>query len=247
MTPGSAQPSGVTCPAQGGPSAGSCASPMNSALQGVSSSPHCSQGLADTFLPACLFGIQRGDPKPRLILLYPVREDKPHLAPRAPRAHWCVGRPPGRFHATGSVHLPWREQRAPPSLLDTVPGWRGQHLDRFLCSGWSWTGAGSTRPQCQSMSSGKGESRASSSAQAQGRAGHCPLHSDRAGVARAEGSSQHRRNVLLHGREEITAKECAVPRPGLGGAREKAAGRKNKLLPSQGYSPLVTIFFPSPS
>lgn len=26
------------------------------------------------------------------------------------------------------------------------------------------------------------------------------------------------RNVLLHGREEITAKECAVPRPGLGGS-----------------------------
>lgn len=117
MTPGwraaahtSAQPSGVTCPAQGGPGTGSCASPMNPALRGVSSSPHCSQGLADTFLPSCLFGIQRDDPKPRLILLYPVREDKPYLAPRAPRAHGCVGSPPGRFCATGSVHLPWRQQ-----------------------------------------------------------------------------------------------------------------------------------------
>lgn len=48
--------------------------------------------------------------------------------------------------------------------------------------------------------------------------------------------------MLLHGREEITAKECAVPLPGLGG--EKAAGRKNKLRLSQGYGPLVTIFFP---
>lgn len=62
----------------------------------------------------------------------------------------------------------------------------------------------------------------------------------------AEGSSQSRRNVLLHGREEITAKECAVPRPGPGGAREEPEGKKNKLQLSQGYRApvlLVAIFF----
>ena len=37
-------------------------------------------------------------------------------------------------------------------------------------------------------------------------------------VVAAEGSRQRGRNVLLHGREEITAKECAVPRPGPGGS-----------------------------
>lgn len=65
-------------------------------------------------------------------------------------------------------------------------------------------------------------------------------------VVTAEGSSQRRRNVLLHGREEITAKECAVPEPGPGGAREEPAGRKNKLRLSQGYRAtvlLVAIFF----
>lgn len=65
-------------------------------------------------------------------------------------------------------------------------------------------------------------------------------------VVAAEGSSQCRRNVLLYGREEITAKECAVPRPGLGGAQEELAGRKNKLCFFQGYRAmvlLVTIFF----
>lgn len=30
--------------------------------------------------------------------------------------------------------------KAPPSLLDTVMGWRGQNLGGFLCSGWSWMG-----------------------------------------------------------------------------------------------------------
>lgn len=62
----------------------------------------------------------------------------------------------------------------------------------------------------------------------------------------AERSSQSRRNVLLHGREEITAKECAVPRPGLGGEREEPEGKKNKLRLSQAYRApvlLVTIFF----
>lgn len=62
----------------------------------------------------------------------------------------------------------------------------------------------------------------------------------------AEGSSQCWRNVLLHGREEITAKECAVPQPGPGGAREEPAGKENKLCLSQGYRAavlLVAIFF----
>lgn len=52
--------------------------------------------------------------------------------------------------------------------------------------------------------------------------------------------------MLLHGREEITAKECAVPRPGLGGAQEEPEGKKNKLRLSPAYRApvlLVTIFF----
>lgn len=110
------------------------------------------------------------------------------------------------------------EGEAPPSLLDTGLGWRVQCLDRCQCPEWSWTQAGSTWTQFLSLSSGKGESRMSSRAQAQGRSGHYPLCTGQARVARAEGNSQHRRNVLLHGREEITAKECAVPRPGLGGS-----------------------------
>lgn len=48
----------------------------------------------------------------------------------------------------------------------------------------------------------------------------------------AEGSSQRRRNVLLHGREEITAKECAVPRPGPGEReRNQQAGKINSVSP----------------
>lgn len=98
-----------------------------------------------------------------------------------------------------------------------------------------------------------GKQRASSCAQAQGEVVTVPstpamsLWPEQGyNMVTAEGSSQHRRNVLLHGREEITAKECAVPGPGPGGAREEPAGRKNKLHVSQGYKAavlLVAIFF----
>lgn len=38
--------------------------------------------------------------------------------------------------------------------------------------------------------------------------------------------------MLLHGREEITAKECAVPRPGLGEReRKQQAGKINSISP----------------
>lgn len=68
----------------------------------------------------------------------------------------------------------------------------------------------------------------------------------------AKENSQRERNVLLHGREEITAKECAVPQPGLGGAQEEPAGRKNKLHLSQGtglrsFNRNSFLFFLSPS
>lgn len=84
------------------------------------------------------------------------------------------------------------EGEAPSSLLNTVLGWRGS-LDRHLSPGWAGHEQ-AAHEQC--LSSGKGESRAPSRAQAQGRGGHCPLHIDQARVARAGGSSQHRRNVL---------------------------------------------------
>lgn len=51
-------------------------------------------------------------------------------------------------------------------------------------------------------------------------------------VVTAEGSSQRGRNVLLHEREEITAKECAVPQPGPGESeRNQQAGKINSVSP----------------
>lgn len=62
-------------------------------------------------------------------------------------------------------------------------------------------------------------------------------------MARAEGSRQCSRNVLLHGREEITAKECAVPRPGLGEReRKQQAGKINSVSPRA--TVLWSQFFP---
>lgn len=171
----------------------------------------------------------------------PPGKKSPIWHPMLPKPIGVCEVPTGRFHATYSVHLPWRQHRVRLHLGWTL-SWDGESSVWTDASVQSEGGAGSTWTQCLSLSSGKGESRMSSSAQAQGRSGHCPLCTGQARLARAEGNSQHRRNVLLHGREEITAKECAVPRPGLGGAREKAAGRKNKLHLSQGYSPLVTNF-----
>lgn len=181
-------------------------------------------------------------------MLHPAREDKPYLAPQAPRAHQCVGIHPGRFHASGSVHLPRRQQRVRLQHPSWTRSWDGE------ASTWTDTCARGRagREQPAHGHSPEPELRQSWKQSVQRRSGTggrwplSPPHRPGQG-GWSKGSSQRRRNVLLHGREEITAKECAVPRPGLGRAREKAAGRKNKLRLSQGYGPLVTIFFPSPS
>lgn len=84
-----------------------------------------------------------------------------------------------------------------------------------------------------------GKQRASSCAQAQGEVVTVPstpamsLWPEQGyNMVTAEGSSQHRRNVLLHGREEIMAKECAVPGPGPGEReRNQQAGKINSMSP----------------
>lgn len=107
--------------------------------------------------------------------------------------------------------------------------------------GWSWTQSTSKtvhgpRALWLSLNSSDGErQRASSCAQAPREVVTIPSMlatpgwpEQRDNVVAAGGSSQSRRNVLLYGREEITAKECAVPRPGLGERKRRQTSRQEK-------------------
>lgn len=201
---------------------------MNSALQGVSSSPRCSQDLAGTFPCSCLFGIQTDDPKPRLVLLHPAREDsEPCLAAHASLAPSCWGAwesPPARLTcATGTPPVPRRQApwtttaegttetvRLNPSLQDTQLSRDAEASTRTDTCAWGGTGPRLRArpwpyaPWLSLSSSDGGKQRASSGARALERGGCHPLHPSHARVARAG---------LRHGRgrrEQPARKECAV-------------------------------------
>lgn len=202
----------MTCPARGGPSTGSCASPTHSALRGVSSSPHCSQGLADTFLPACLgskgmipspgwsCSTQRGKTSPTWhpMLPEPISVWVSTLEGSMPRVQCtCHGGSRAGGSSIPPGHGPGMERPAPGQtpVLGAELDVSSQHMDTAL-----------------SLSSGKAGSRASSGARAQGAGGHCPLHTGQARVAGAKGAASaggmcccmggrrsQQRNVLCHG------------------------------------------------